>query len=96
MASEMAEFSQLAEDLPRCNCCQLHRDMIGSSYPQVRLIPSPIAVSNREIIPDILTNLNSIFHLHLQDMGDEWGMGVKGDKLLPIHPRGDEWKINGG
>ncbi len=35
-------------------------------------------------------------YLDSQDMGDEWGMGMNGDQLLPIHPRGDEWKMNGG
>ena len=27
----------------------------------------------------------------LQDIADEWGMGMNGDKLLPIHPQADEW-----
>ncbi len=29
-------------------------------------------------------------------MADEWGMGMNGDKLLPIHPQADEWGMNGG
>ncbi len=26
-----------------------------------------------------------------QGMADEWGMGMNGDQLLPIHPQVDEW-----
>ncbi len=26
-----------------------------------------------------------------QDIADEWGMGMNGDQILPIHPKADEW-----
>ena len=31
-----------------------------------------------------------------QDIADEWGMGMNGDKLLPIHPQGGWMGMNGG
>ncbi len=28
---------------------------------------------------------------YVQDMQDEWGMGMNGDQISPIHPNEDEW-----
>ncbi len=27
----------------------------------------------------------------MQDIADEWGMGMNGDQILPIHPQAGEW-----
>ncbi len=38
-------------------------------------------------LPDILSQSFDIS----QDIGDEWGMGMNGDQILPIHPWAHEW-----
>ncbi len=41
----------------------------------LKIPPPPVAVNNdRSLITTV------------QDMSDEWGMGMNGDQLLPIHP----------